>query len=133
VARAARGGHGHANRPTGSNSIGRITTSGTVTTYPAADINVIDLANEITSGPDGALWFTNYGNSIGRITTSVTPAVSGFTPASGAAGTTVTITGQNLPGATKVAFDGTPATIVSDTATRSSPRCHPAPPPAASP
>jgi hypothetical protein len=48
----------------------------------------------------------------------VTPAVSGFTPASGAAGTTVTITGQNLPGATKVAFDGTPATIVSDTATQ---------------
>jgi uncharacterized protein (TIGR03437 family) len=30
----------------------------------------------------------------------------------------VTITGQNLSGATKVAFDGTPATIVSDTATQ---------------
>jgi uncharacterized protein (TIGR03437 family) len=30
----------------------------------------------------------------------------------------VTITGQNLSSATKVAFDGTPATIVSDTATQ---------------
>jgi len=47
----------------------------------------------------------------------VTPAVT-VVPASGGAGTTVTITGQNLSGATKVAFDGTPAPIVSDTATQ---------------
>jgi uncharacterized protein (TIGR03437 family) len=67
------------------------------------------------------MWFTcngAFGDAIGRITTAVTPAVSGFTPISGAAGTTVTITGQNLSGATKVAFDGTPATIVSGTATQ---------------
>ncbi len=30
----------------------------------------------------------------------------------------MTITGRNLPGATEVAFNGTPATIVSDTATQ---------------
>jgi virginiamycin B lyase len=49
-----------------NSSIGRITTTGTA---------------------DGALWFTNAGdNSIGRITTAVTPAISGFTPAT-AAGT----------------------------------------------
>jgi len=30
----------------------------------------------------------------------------------------VTITGQNLSNATKVAFDGTPAAVVSDTATQ---------------
>jgi IPT/TIG domain len=73
----------------------------------------------ITAGPDGNLWFTNdNGNSIGRITTAVTPEISGFTPGSGAAGTTVTLTGQNLSAATAVAFGGTPAAIVSATATQ---------------
>jgi len=97
-------------------SIGRITTSGAVTTYTGTGINGPE---GITAGPDGALWFTNQHNdSIGRITTAVTPAISGFTPDSGAAGTTVTITGHNLAGATAVAFGGTPATIVSATATQ---------------
>jgi hypothetical protein len=52
---------------------------------------------------------------IERITTSVTPGISDFTPTSGKPGTTVTITGQNLSGAA-VAFNGTKATIVSNTA-----------------
>jgi streptogramin lyase len=40
----------------------------------------------IRTGPDGALWFVDESNSsIGRITT-VTPAISGKTPTSGAAG-----------------------------------------------
>ena len=50
-------------------SIGRITTSGVVTNFidPSVDAEPTD----ITTGPDGALWFTNEGsNSIGRITTS---------------------------------------------------------------
>jgi streptogramin lyase len=73
----------------------------------------------ITAGPDGALWFANlFNESIGRITTAVTPEISGFAPASGAAGTTVTITGRNLSAATAVAFDGTAAAIVSVTATK---------------
>ena len=32
----------------------------------------IYLPNGITAGPDGALWFTNFGNSIGRISTTGT-------------------------------------------------------------
>jgi streptogramin lyase len=57
----------------GGDSIGRITTSGTVTTY--ADRG-IERPEGITAGSDGALWFTNtFGGadgdgSIGRITTS---------------------------------------------------------------
>ena len=57
-------------------------------------------------------------NSIGRITTTVTPQIDGVTPTSAAAGATVTLTGQNLAGATDVAFNGTPAAIVADSATK---------------
>jgi sugar lactone lactonase YvrE len=100
----------------GSSTIGRITTTGTVTIYRHTGI---DVPGGITAGPDGALWFTNlFNNSIGRITTAVTPEISSFAPASGAAGTTVTLTGQNLSAPTAVAFGGTPATIVSATATQ---------------
>ena len=100
----------------GNNSIGRITTTGTVTNY--AGTRRISGPYGIAAGPDGALWFTNYyGNSIGRITTTVTPWIVGFTPTSGPVGTTVTITGRNLRYATQVAFNGTAATIVSNTAT----------------
>jgi hypothetical protein len=64
------------------------------------------------------LWFTNYGNnSIGRITTSVTPAITSFSPGSGAQGAPVTITGLNLGSATAVAFNGVKATITSESAT----------------
>jgi hypothetical protein len=62
------------------------------------------------------MWFTNQSNSsIGRITTGVTPQISGFTPTSGGPGTTVTISGSNLSAASKVTFAGTTATISSDT------------------
>jgi len=62
------------------NSIGRITTSGTLYTYTGTGISGPE---GITAGPDGALWFTNYGangsgNSIGRITPP-TPQTITFT------------------------------------------------------
>lgn len=47
--------------------VGRITTSGAVSFYPAARAG--SDAESITAGPDGALWFTSE-HSIGRITTS---------------------------------------------------------------
>ena len=50
--------------------------------------------------------------------TYLTPAITNFKPTSGPVGTKVTITGTNLSGATKVTFNGKPATIVSDTATQ---------------
>lgn len=50
------------------NMIGRITTSGQVSTYSAPGI--ISPA-VITPGPDGTLWFTNSsGTSVGEITFS---------------------------------------------------------------
>jgi hypothetical protein len=59
----------------GNASIGRITTTGTVTNYTGTGISA---PSGITAGPDGALWFTNYlNNSIGRITTA--GAVTNYT------------------------------------------------------
>lgn len=50
----------------GSNSIGRITTAGVVTSFTGTGI---DCPEGIASGPDGNVWFTNGGNdSIGRVT-----------------------------------------------------------------
>ena len=50
-----------------NNSIGRITTTGKISSYRAASISN---PGGIVLGPDGALWFTNNGNdTIGRITT----------------------------------------------------------------
>ena len=49
-------------------SIGRITTSGEVSTYKGSSI---EGPEGITSGPDGTLWFAGaYNDSIGRITTT---------------------------------------------------------------
>ncbi|MBN1288729.1 MAG: hypothetical protein JXA49_03725 [Actinobacteria bacterium] len=53
------------------NSIGRISTGGTVTEYPIPTAN--SNPGVITTGPDGALWFTEWnGNKIGKITTDGT-------------------------------------------------------------
>jgi virginiamycin B lyase len=73
------------------NSIGRITTSGTVTSYTGTGI---DDPEGITAGPDAAMWFTNNGdgsgNSIGRITPPAAPALTWATPASITYGTALT-------------------------------------------
>jgi hypothetical protein len=45
------------------------------------------------------------------------PTIASFTPATGPAGTSVTIAGTNLGGATEVRFNGTAAAIVSNTGT----------------
>jgi hypothetical protein len=46
------------------------------------------------------------------------PTITSFTPTAGPVGTTVTITGTNLTGATSVKFNGVSATITSNTATQ---------------
>jgi hypothetical protein len=46
------------------------------------------------------------------------PTITSFSPASGAAGITVTIKGTNLAGATNVTFNGKAGTITSDSATK---------------
>jgi DNA/RNA endonuclease YhcR with UshA esterase domain len=64
------------------------------------------------------------GNSTAQAAFLVTvlppPAITSFTPASGTAGTSVTITGVSLSGTTEVRFNGTPAlfTPIADTTVR---------------
>ena len=53
---------------TETDKIGRITTAGVITEYPALTAGGSAL-HDITVGPDGALWFTEL-NKIGRITTA---------------------------------------------------------------
>jgi len=50
-------------------------------------------------------------------TVVVAPVITSFTPVSGPVGTSVTITGTHLTGATSVKFNGVSATITSNTAT----------------
>lgn len=100
----------------GNASIGRITTSGTISNYTDP---TIDGPIWIAAGSDGALWFSNQSNSsIGRITTSVTPEIKSFTPGSGPVGQKVTLTGKNLGGATAAAVNGKAAKVVSASATQ---------------
>ena len=55
----------------GTGSIGMITPTGVVTTFTGPTPNQsVFLPSAIATGPDGALWFTNANDTIGRITTS---------------------------------------------------------------
>jgi hypothetical protein len=77
--------------------------------------------NGATSGPIAVT--TPAGSATSSTSFSITtapapPTVSSFTPTSGPAGTSVTITGTNLTGATTVAFGGVAATFTVDADTQ---------------
>jgi probable HAF family extracellular repeat protein len=70
------------------------------------------------SGQVVGYYFDSSGKYHGYVATPVAaPKISGFTPASGAVGTAVTISGTSLANASAVTFAGTKATITGDTAT----------------
>jgi virginiamycin B lyase len=59
------------------NKIGRITTSGTITTTTVPTMG--SSPNQIALGPDGNLWFTEYcAGKIGRITPTAPPAIADY-------------------------------------------------------
>ena len=97
----------------GGDEVGRITTSGNVSTYSGPSVDL----DGITTGPDGALWFTNADNTLGRVTVPA-PDLARFSPTSGAVGTRVTISGTALEDASTVTIDAIAATISKDTATK---------------
>jgi virginiamycin B lyase len=72
----------------GNGGIGRITTAGAITEYPAgttSGFSTGQMPSQITAGPDGALWFTEEGatGQIARLdpkTETVTEFATGLTP-----------------------------------------------------
>ena len=98
----------------GTNRIGRITPSGAISIY-YAQISAYPLgaSGVMARGSDGALWFANGNeNSIGRITTSVTPKITRFAPHSGGPGTRVSIWGHSITWAISAVFNGIPARVI---------------------
>ena len=92
----------------------------------AATTYVVNSATQITATvpvgtTTGPLHVTTSGggpaNSATNFTVVAGPAITSFTPTSGAVGTSVTITGTNLTGVTSVKFNGVTATFTTSTAT----------------
>jgi hypothetical protein len=92
----------------------------------AATTYVVNSATQITATvpvgtTTGPLHVTTSGggpaNSASNFTVVAGPAITSFTPTSGAVGTSVTITGTNLTGVTSVKFNGVTATFTTSTAT----------------
>lgn len=102
------GGDGNLYFGTFSSQIGRITTSGSVTTWNLPTNPNFPVLG-MTIGPDTNIWFSdNGGDFTGAV--YIHPVVSSFTPTSGPVGTQVKIKGFGFTGTTKVAFGGANAT-----------------------
>ncbi|MBU6317248.1 MAG: IPT/TIG domain-containing protein, partial [Acidobacteria bacterium] len=105
---------------TGTNLLG--TTNMTIGGLAATNIVVVDASTVTAKTPAGGvgaknLVLTSAGGSVtkvGAFTYAPTPTISGVSPSSGPTigGTTITITGTNLTGATSVTVGGVPATDV---------------------
>jgi hypothetical protein len=67
-------------------------------------------------------WLTRIGSfqlpGCGTVTPPASPSISDFTPTNGSVGTSVTINGSNLANASAVRFNGTSATILTDTSSQ---------------
>jgi streptogramin lyase len=98
-----------------ANAIGRLSPSGVLTQYsvPTAGAFPVD----VTTGSDGNVWFSEANASrIGRVNlVASAPMIDSFAPASGPAGTTVTITGSGFTGTTSVTFNGVSASFTTNT------------------
>jgi serine protease len=102
----------------------------------SSGMEIADLCAYVTSGPGAMFNLTMAGGTVvvqglwsneadngkgscedGEANFAFIPTITSVSPKSGAAGSTVTITGRYLGGATSVSFAGTPATVVTDTGT----------------
>jgi len=78
-----------------------------------ADVSSLTIGSHtiyVRAKDSGGEW-TQVTTGIFSVTAALPPTISSFTPASGPAGTAVTVTGTNFTGATGVTFGGTAATL----------------------
>ncbi|HEX8329620.1 MAG TPA: CARDB domain-containing protein [Hymenobacter sp.] len=93
------------------------------TTAPGFVINgagteiTVPVPTGATTGPITVTTPAGTATSPGSFTVPAPPTISSFTPATGASGTTVTITGTNLTGTSSVRFNGTGASFSAVTGT----------------
>jgi hypothetical protein len=96
-----------------------VTFNGTNAAYSVASDSKIHafVPPGATTGPISVMTPSGTATSTSRFTVIPPPTISGFAPAAGPVGTTVSITGQNLTTATSVTFNGAAArfTAVSPT------------------
>jgi hypothetical protein len=92
-------------------AVSGMTSSGTVIATIAAGVASDAAGNTNTAS-------TSTDNSVTFNTTPPAPTITSFTPASGPAGTVVTITGTNFTGATAVTFNTVGAGFIVDSATQ---------------
>ncbi len=92
---------------------------------PAASFTVVSaalieavVAGSTTTGLVRVVSPGGTGTGTGNFTVTANPLITGFSPASGEAGTAVTITGANFTGATAVRFNNTAATFTVASSTR---------------
>jgi hypothetical protein len=106
------GGTGTTVTITGTNLTGA--TSVRFGSTPAASFTVASpttMTAVVGNGSTGNIFVTTPGGTANStiFTFTLTPAITSFTPTSGGKGTSITITGTNLTGATAVSFGGIPA------------------------
>jgi streptogramin lyase len=101
---------------TGADRIGRMTPAGVLTEFPLPAVTISPGSTsprpgptEITSGPDGALWFTGIPGELGRITTA--GVVTEFAVSAGTSSTPVTLSGITAGPDGAVWFTGIPGEI----------------------
>ena len=88
-----------------------VTATVDVGAYPTAvDVDPTTHTAYVANSNNGGI------GSVSAISVLPPPTITSFSPSSGTPGTTVTITGTNLSGATKVTFNGKSGSISSDTA-----------------
>jgi hypothetical protein len=88
--------------------------SGSITRVSATVLKAVVPSGATT----GTVTVTNAGGVATGPVFTVDPKIAGFSPTSAVAGTTVTISGSGLAGATDVSFNGVAASIVLNTATQ---------------
>jgi len=117
---------------TNQSGVGHTATSCTSSACPGAPASTGTNTFNVTLSGSGTGSFTFSGGGIyyyyctihgyaamhGKITVFNPPRISGFTPKSGAPGTTVTITGTHLDHLIKVTFNGSKGSVVTDSQTK---------------